>query len=129
MNSLEPRWWAVLAVTVASLLLPPGPVRRRYRAELTAEQYGMTRHRQAAHAMSVMAGARALHDALVDSGELTVPHSPSWCRLHLHHRWHGLITPDGERFRRCTACGIDDDETSRRRVAGSMLSAHGVVQY
>jgi hypothetical protein len=66
-----------------------------------------------------------MHRALVEAGELEFPHSPLWCRLHLHHNWHTVQTEDGERYRRCLDCGADDDETSRRRVAGSMGIAHG----
>ena len=65
-------------------------------------------------------------------GETSPPRTkvcPLWCRLRLHHQWHPAITEDGEHYRRCRACGMDDDETSRRRVAGSMLAAHGVTQY
>jgi hypothetical protein len=121
----RPRRWAVAAVDAATLLLPPGTVRRRYRAELVSEVWGMTAGHQLTHALSVLVSAPALHRALVGAGELEVPHSPLWCRLHLHHRWHPMLTDDGERFNRCTACGLDDDETSRRRVAGSLGIAHG----
>ena len=129
MSRGQPHWWATGAVHLATLLLPPGRVRSRYRTELEAEQWGMTSREQAAHTWSVLVCAPELHRALVESGELPVPHSPLWCRLRLHHRWHRAVTEDGEPYRRCLACGMDDDETSRRRVAGSMLSAHGVVQY
>lgn len=129
MSIARPRRWAVRAVEVATLLLPPGPVRRRYRHELVSELWGMSVRQQLSHSLSVLASAPSLHRALLDAGELEFPHSPLWCRLHIHHRWHVSVTEDGERFRRCLACGTDDDETSRRRVAGSMLNAHGVVQY
>jgi hypothetical protein len=114
----EPRWWASLAVDLATLLLPAGQVRRRYRAELSSEQYGMTRRQQAVHAVSIIAGARGLRGALVASGELTVPHSTLWCRLRLHHQWHGVITPDGGRYRHCRACGLDDDGTLNQSFDG-----------
>lgn len=129
MTARRPHWWAAGAVDVATLLLPPGPVRRRYRSEMRAEQWAMTTRQQAAHALSVLVAAPALHRALLESGELTTPHSPLWCRLHLHHTWHQQVTPDGERFRRCCACGLDDDGTGHRRVAGSMINAHGLQGY
>jgi hypothetical protein len=89
-------------------------VRRRYRAELVSELWGMTPGQQLTHALSILVSAPALHRALVGAGELEVPHSPLWCRLHLHHRWRSERTEDGAHFRRCLACGLDDDETARR---------------
>lgn len=127
MSTARPRRWAVSAVNTATLLLPPGAIRRRYRHELVSELWGMSGRQQAAHAASLLVAAPSLHRALVESGELDVPHSPLWCRLHLHHRWHTVLTDDGQRFHRCLACGMDDDETSRRRVAGSLGIAHGTT--
>jgi hypothetical protein len=129
MSGRQPRRWALSAVRAATLVLPPGPLRRRYRDELTAELWGMTVPAQLVHALSSLAGAPALRRALFESGELEFPHSPLWCRVHLHHKWHAETTTDGDLYRRCGACGNDDDETTRRRVPGSMLNAHGVVQY
>jgi hypothetical protein len=127
MSEPRPRRWAVWAVRAATLLLAPGSVRRRYRHELVCELWGMSRRRQLSHSLSILASAPSLHRALVEAGELEFPHSPLWCRLRLHHRWHTLQTDDGTRFRRCLACGADDDETSRRRVAGSLGIAHGTA--
>jgi hypothetical protein len=31
------------------------------------------------------------------------------CRLNLRHVWHVESTEDGQRFKRCLACGKDDD--------------------
>jgi hypothetical protein len=109
MSTTRPRRGAVSAVNTATLLLPPGSIRRRYRHELVSELWGMSRRRQLTHALSVLASAPSLHRALVEAGELDVPHSPAWCRLHLHHRWHTERTPEGTTFRRCRACGMDDD--------------------
>ena len=113
----RPRRWAVSAVNTATLLLPPGSVRRRYRHELVSELWGMSTRQQLTHCVSVLAAAPSLHRALVEAGELDVPHSPLWCRLHLHHRWHTARTEDGATYRRCRACGLDDDETARRSSA------------
>jgi hypothetical protein len=129
MTTPAPHRWSVASVRLATLVLPPGSVRRRYRQELAAELWGMSSRQQLTHSLSVLASAPRLHRALVESVELDVPHSPLWCRLHLHHQWHTEVTTDGQAFRRCLACGTDDDETTRRRVPGSMLNAHGVVQY
>jgi hypothetical protein len=111
----------------ATWLLPPGPVRARYRAELIAELYGEPARTQAALAAGALVHAPQLHRALLEAGELEFPHSTLWCRLHLHHRWHVAIAEDGERFRRCLSCGMDDDETGWRRVQGSMAIAHGTT--
>jgi len=127
MTGARPHPWAVWAAHSATLLLPPGSVRRRYRHELVSELWGMSTRQQAQHSVSILASAPALHRALVESGELEFPHSPLWCRLRLHHRWHTLTAEDGSRYRRCLACGSDDDETSRRRVAGSLGIAHGTT--
>ncbi len=109
MSTARPHRWAVWAVNAATLLLPPGAIRRRYRHELVSELWGMSGPQQAAPAASVLASAPALHRALVESGELDVPHSPLWCRVHLHHRWHAERTLEGTRYRHCRACGMDDD--------------------
>jgi hypothetical protein len=107
MSNPRPRRWAVSAVHVATLLLPPGSIRRRYRSELVSELWGMSTGQQLGHALSILASAPSLHRALVETGELDVPHSTLWCRLHLHHRWRTLRTEEGSTYRRCLACGTD----------------------
>jgi hypothetical protein len=109
MSTPRPRHWAVTAVDAATLLIPPGSIRRRYRHELVSELWGMSGAQQLTHALSLLVAAPALHRALVESGELDVPHSPLWCRVHLHHRWRIERTPEGTTYRYCRACGIDDD--------------------
>jgi hypothetical protein len=113
MSSPHPRTWAVRAVNAATLVLPPGSTRRRYRHELVSELWGMTARQQLSHSLSILASAPSLHRALLDAGELDVPHSPLWCRLHLHHRWHTVRTIEGETYRHCLACGMDDDGLTR----------------
>ena len=108
MTTAHPRSWAVWAVNNATLLLPPGSIRHRYRHELVSELWGMSTRQQLVHAASILAGAPALHRALVAAGELDVPHSPLWCRLRLHHSWRVERTDDGTTYRRCTACGTDE---------------------
>ena len=95
MSTPRPRRWAVSAVDAATLLIPPGSIRRRYRHELVSELWGMSTAQQLTHAVSLLVAAPALHRALVESGELDVPHSPLWCRLHLHHRWRIERTLEG----------------------------------
>ena len=109
MSYPRPRRWAVWAVNAATLLLPPGSTRRRYRHELASELWGMSTRQQVGHALSILASAPSLHRALVEAGELEVPHSPLWCHLHLHHHWHTVQTEEGKRFRRCQVCGTDND--------------------
>lgn len=123
----RPRRWAVSAVRIATLLLPPGPIRRRYRHELVSELWGMSARQQLTHALSILAAAPSLHRALVEAGELDVPHSPLWCRLHLHHRWRTERTPEGVTYRHCRACGMDDDGlTHGGSHAGSAYGMTGV---
>jgi len=122
-----PQTWALWAVRVATLLIPAGAIRRRYRQELASELWGMTWSHQLIHVLSMLLAAPALHRALVESGELVVPHSPTWCRLHLRHRWHIERTDDGSRYRRCLDCGMDNDETvSRRHGVGEGFGMSGV---
>jgi hypothetical protein len=78
----------------------------------------MSTRQQLSHSLSILAAAPALHQALVEGGELDVPHSPLWCRLHLHHRRRTERTErteDGTTYRRCRACGLDET----RRLAGA----------
>lgn len=108
MSMRAPHRWAVAAVDLATALMPPGPVRRRYRQEFIAEMWGMSSGRQISYALSTLASARKLHAALVASGELDFPHSPLWCRVRLHHRYGAARTPDGYWYRRCRECGLDE---------------------
>lgn len=126
MRTRTPRRWAVLAVRAALVLLPPGVVRDRYRRELVAELWGMTDGAQLRYAVSTVAGAPDLHRALLEAGELDVPHSPVWCRMHLHHRWRVRRTPEGTPYRRCMACGTDDDGTIGGSSAGAGFGLTGV---
>jgi hypothetical protein len=128
MNSAVPRPWAVRGIEVAVLLLPAGRVRDRYRQELAAELWGLGHAQQLGHVLSVLASAAALRRALVEAGEVEFRHTRLWCALLLHHRWRLRSAEDGSLYRRCCACGRDDDETVRHRVAGSMLIAHGPPQ-
>jgi hypothetical protein len=107
-STTRPRSWAVRSIQLATLLLPPGSVRRRYQDELVSELWGMSTRRQLSHSLSIVLSAPSLHHALVEAGGLDVPHSILWCRLHLHHRWHAERTEDGTTYRRCLSCGTDE---------------------
>jgi hypothetical protein len=76
----------------------------------------MTTRQQLAHGLSAVAAAPALHRALFECRSIIYPHSRLWCRCHLHHDWHVESTEDGNRFKRCRACGIDNDGTMRSPV-------------
>lgn len=109
---LPPRRWTRQAVRLSTALLPVGEVRRRYRQELLAEMYSMTRAEQTAHGISVMTHALSLraavttHDRPAEEAEMV--RKPIACRMNLHHDWHLERTEDGARYRRCLRCGKDD---------------------
>jgi hypothetical protein len=118
----RPPLLAVAAIRTATLMLPRGQVRNRYRSELTAELYEMTFREQVGYACSTILSAPALHQALVETGRLEEPHSTIWCRFRLHHDWVRRSTTDGGRYRHCRACGLDDDGTINQSFGGWMGS-------
>lgn len=109
------------AVVVATVVLPPGQVRRRYRREFDAEMESLTGWRQYLYAVGIVAGALALRRAVgrpaptLGSSDPPPARRPVLCRLHLHHEWHTFTTEDGQRYRRCVRCGLDDDEILSHR--------------
>jgi hypothetical protein len=111
-----PAWWARLAVRLATLPLPAGQARARYRRELECEQWGTSHREQAAHARGILSQAWALRSAVI--GDPVVRHSTLWCRAHLHHEWRRAVTDDGGRYRHCVACGLDDDGTVNQSFDG-----------
>ncbi|ABM09049.1 DUF1660 family phage protein [Paenarthrobacter aurescens] len=38
------------------------------------------------------------------------------CKLNLGHKWHVERTEDGTRYRRCTRCGKDEDDSGGSRL-------------
>ena len=69
-----------------TLLLPPGAIRRRS-ATSWSPSLGHVGPQQAAPRVGPGLGPRPPSRA-GGVRQLDVPHSPLWCRVHLHHRWH-----------------------------------------
>ena len=109
---VPPRLWTRQAVRLSTGLLPAGEVRLRYRQELLAEMYAMTRAEQTAHGISVIVHALSLRAAVTSDEHLAkeaeMNRQPITCRMNLHHVWHLEHTEDGGRYRRCVRCGKDD---------------------
>lgn len=108
-----PRLWTRQVVRLSTGVLPAGEVRHRYRQELLAEMYSMSRAEQTAHTLSVMTHALSLRAAVTSderpAEETEMNRHPITCRMNLHHVWHTESTEDGVRYRRCVRCGKDDD--------------------
>jgi hypothetical protein len=114
------------AVRLATGLLPHGDVRWRYRAELGAELAALRPLQRCLPGLTIVLAAPSLHRSLVESGALPFAHSPLWCRARLRHEWHTTSTDDGRLYRRCVACGLDDDGTmDSRRFGGYGVTMHG----
>ena len=92
----------------ATLPLPRGVARDRYRQEFLAELWGLPSREQAREAVSLLVHSPALWSAVRgDSGSLledTMTKKPLLCRLGLNHRWEAAQTSDGQRFVRCRRC-------------------------
>ena len=105
-GAAAPDFWVrhMLALAVWAL---PAAQRTRYRQELLAELYGLSRQQQYASAWSVVTHVLALRSAvsdLSDGKDTTMRNkTPLMCRVH-HHAWHVFSTEDGERFQRCSRC-------------------------
>lgn len=104
-----PRRTSKLLVEGATLVLPAGEVRDRYRQELLAELHGLERSQQPRHALGVVLHALALRRAVI-GGEHVEPaaageSAPVHCRLHLYHHHRKTSTDDGQVFWQCVDCG------------------------
>jgi hypothetical protein len=103
---------AVLLVRTALRVLPAGPVRDRYRRELTAELHHLAPPHRLRHALGFVLSAWSLRravagmDPLVDGAVQAFPR-PLHCRLHLDHHYRKTSTEDGHRYLRCCDCGKD----------------------
>ena len=116
-QNLRPARWAAVTIKLATVALPVGPTRDRYRREFLADLYTMTRGEQARYSLGTTAHCLALRHAvrldsrhlLAGGHDMLVPaHRPLRCRLNIRHDWHGESTEDGERYLRCRRCGKDD---------------------
>jgi len=104
-----PRATATLLVRSATLVLPAGPVRERYRQELLAELHDLEPSQQFHHAWSVAGHALALRRAVTGKGRqdsaVVSDRKPLHCRLHLWHHHRRATTEDGEVYVACVDCG------------------------
>lgn len=97
-------------VRLATLLLPAGTPRDRYRQELLAELWWLDAHAQRAFARHSVPAAWALRRTLTGRGPTFSEDQmtrPLLCLLNIHHHWHGYSTEDGQRYLRCDRCGTD----------------------
>ncbi|HEY7272496.1 MAG TPA: hypothetical protein VH502_07150 [Actinoplanes sp.] len=112
-----PRRLARGGVGLAVHALPAGQIRDRYRQELLADMYGMSRHTQIAYTLGVLTHIWALRAAVVADApaisEVTMSRRPFTCRTNLHHVWRWQTADDGSRYRRCARCGKDHSGISK----------------
>lgn len=124
-----PRRSAGLLVALATRVLPSGPVRERYRREVTTELHDLEPRDQVRHALGFLGSAWSLRravsgmDPVLEGAAPTFP-APLHCRLHLYHRYRLNSTEDGHRYLRCRSCGKDYPGTGNGPVDESMA---GVV--
>jgi hypothetical protein len=87
----------------ATLVLPHGVSRDRYRREFAAELYGQSRGRQFGYALSACGSMWSLRTVLVHGAGIN--RVPFLCRTNLHHHWQNRISEEGLRFKTCSRCG------------------------
>jgi hypothetical protein len=104
-------------VELAVRVVPARPDRLRYRAEFSAELYGLTPAAQLRYTAGVLSQALALRAALGPSptraeeaamSSTMTRQAFSWrCRVFRWHRWVVRSTEDGGRYSTCRRCGRD----------------------
>ena len=103
---------ARVLVGAATVTLPAGPARERYRLEHLGELSALPAGDQVHYAVGALATSWALRRALFQEGDMTTTPTrsgkPLLCRLNLHHRYRKEYNPAGEVYRRCSRCGKDD---------------------
>jgi hypothetical protein len=108
----KPAWWSVSTTRAALRLLPPGGARERWRAELTAELWGLSRGEQLRHTAGVVSRAPALRASITSPDRVVaedILHKPVRCRLGWH-AWVKTSTSDGtSRYLRCRRCPKETD--------------------
>jgi len=115
-------FWARRTVRVATRVLP-GATRDRYRQEFLAELYGLGRARHARHAFGVLTRCWALRAAINTPSDAAAAdmeivfrrprRRPLYCRL-VRHRWADFSSEDGtSRYRQCTQCGKEANDSLR----------------
>ncbi len=98
-----------LLVAMSTRVLPSW-ARDRYEAELDAELTDLNSPRQWRHALAFAATIWPLRLEVLRGAAETRGFSaaPLHCLLGIGHRWRMTSTPDGQRYRRCNRCGLDD---------------------
>jgi hypothetical protein len=103
---------ARVLVGAATVTLPSGGPRVRYRREHLGELGALPSNDQFHYAVGALVTSWALRRALSKEIDMTTtptrPSKPILCRLNLLHRWHKEYNPAGEPYRRCSRCGKDD---------------------
>jgi hypothetical protein len=106
-----PHPWVRGGIKVATLTLPRGETRDRYRQEFLADLHLVPRTGHATYTLGVLINAWSLRAAVTGEGqamkEATVrkPQKPLSCRLNWKHVWKTYSCEDGSRYRRCVRCG------------------------
>jgi hypothetical protein len=121
-----------MMVRVATLLLPAGPVRERYRQEFLADLHVFDRRARLRFALGILVDAFALRAAVagdevpVDQRDFSLIRKRLLCRLHLHFRVR-CVNTDGDVYQRCRRCGDDQYEFERKwdgdNVAGNIFGS------
>jgi hypothetical protein len=116
----RPSRWSVSTTRAALRLLPPGGARDRWRAELTAELWGMSRREQLRHTIGVLRRAPALRRAVTSPDRVIkedIMRKPLRCRLGWH-TWVTRYSSDGtSRYLRCKRCPKETDFDKRPPIA------------
>lgn len=111
----RPAITARCAVVTATLALPRGAARARYRQEFLAELHFLdTSAAQIRFSAGILSRAWALRRALTEENPMhqnALPRTPLLCRLNVRHQWHTEAAEDGTRFRRCRRCGKDSSSS------------------
>lgn len=116
----RPAWWSVSTTRAALRLLPAGGARDRWRAELTAELWGLSRGEQLHHTMGVLRRAPALRLAVTSPDRVIkedIMKKPLRCRFGWHH-WVTRYSSDGtSRYLKCERCPKETDFEQRPPIA------------
>jgi len=120
----RPTFAARCAVAGATVALPRGPRRDRYRQEFLAELHFIDSSAQLRFSVGILSRAWALRRALTQEGTMitdALPRTPVLCRLNVHHQYRLTSTEDGTRYRRCRRCGKDDPSTGSAHWASPAM--------
>lgn len=115
-----------LLVAASARVLPPW-ARDRYQVELDSELADLTWSRQWVHALAFSATIWPLRLAVLSGAAEARGFSapPLGCLWGVHHRWRFAWTEDGQRYRRCGRCGLDDPRSghaaTNQSIAGAII--------